>query len=307
MPATDSGTAWAGAGAGLGHDRDALARKHARYRELIADIRAVVQRVVPAGSAVAVVSKGDDELLNLEGRRGWHFPQAADGGYVGHHPGTSADAIAQLEAVRAKGADYLLFPATSFWWLDHYVDFRLYLHEHYRLVHEDEVCRIYALRLSQAPKESSSVSAHDARYRELVGQVQEVVDAILPADATVLVLSGGDRRLLELGGRRAWHFPQGEEGAYRRQPADRPVLDAQLDRLRQAGARFLVVPQTMFEWLESAQLKPLLEERFRLLVRQQHVCLIFEQADARHDPSCRAVGRPPLCTRGVRGRSTADG
>ena len=46
----------------------------------------------------------------------------------GRHPGSSDEAIAQLDAVRATGVDHLLVPATSSWWLDHYVGFAAYLH-----------------------------------------------------------------------------------------------------------------------------------------------------------------------------------
>src|SRR5205085_730238 len=83
---------------------------------------------------VIVVSKGDDELLNLDGRIGWHFPQTEDGAYIGYHPADSVAAIAHLEALRAKGADYLLIPSPSLWWLEHYSGFKNHLEDHYRRV-----------------------------------------------------------------------------------------------------------------------------------------------------------------------------
>ena len=43
-----------------------------------------------------------------------------DGTYAGYHPGTSEEAIEHLEAVRERGAEYILFPQTAFWWLDFY-------------------------------------------------------------------------------------------------------------------------------------------------------------------------------------------
>ena len=43
-----------------------------------------------------------------------------DGTYAGHHPADSAEAIAHLEALRAKGAEYIVFPQTALWWLDYY-------------------------------------------------------------------------------------------------------------------------------------------------------------------------------------------
>jgi len=44
--------------------------------------------------------------------------------YAGYCPRGSYEAIAQLEGLRAKGAQYLLFPQTAFWWIDHYPECR---------------------------------------------------------------------------------------------------------------------------------------------------------------------------------------
>ena len=35
---------------------------------------------------MAVISKGDEALLNLDGRKAWHFPQDEQGSYLGYHP-----------------------------------------------------------------------------------------------------------------------------------------------------------------------------------------------------------------------------
>ena len=48
-----------------------------------------------------------------------------------------------LEEVRARGADYLLFPSTAFWWLDFYTDFRHHLDSRYRRVLDEPDCIIY--------------------------------------------------------------------------------------------------------------------------------------------------------------------
>lgn len=121
-------------------------RPNQQYAELVQRIRGVVADVVPHGATVLMVSKGDDMLLQLDGRYGWHFPQQGDGRYSGHHPADSAEAIAHLEALRAKGADYLVFPSIASWWLDYYSDFRCYLERYYRVVaHEDNGCLIFAL------------------------------------------------------------------------------------------------------------------------------------------------------------------
>ena len=102
------------------------------YRRLVERIRAAVGEAVPAGASVLVVSRGDRDLVRLDnGRAAGHFPQDADGSYLGHHPRDSKEAVAHLEALRRGGAQYLVLPATSYWWLEHYADFAEHLRSHY--------------------------------------------------------------------------------------------------------------------------------------------------------------------------------
>jgi GT2 family glycosyltransferase len=121
-----------------------------RYRHLMGVIRDVVDAKVPAGETVAVVSRGDDELLELGSHPAWHFPQDDDGGFVGYHPHDSAEAITHLENLRRQGARYLLVPPTAYWWLDHYRNFALHLEQRYRrLTREDEGCLLFELSLNR--------------------------------------------------------------------------------------------------------------------------------------------------------------
>jgi len=121
------------------------------YRDLVRDIRDVVGRVVPPGGDVMVVSKGDHNLLQFEGRTGCHFPETDTGVYVGYHPGDSAAAIAALEAAIDRGHQYLLFPGTSLWWLDHYDGFRTHLDARYPRLWSDRQCVLYDVRQPGTP------------------------------------------------------------------------------------------------------------------------------------------------------------
>ncbi|HEY3107732.1 MAG TPA: hypothetical protein VGL23_03215, partial [Chloroflexota bacterium] len=122
-----------------------LPSKQLRYQRLIEEIRAVVPAAVPAGAVVAVVSRGDDALLALDGRVGWHFPRTADGAYAGHHPADGAAALAHLAELRARGARYLLLPSTALWWLEHYPELRDHLERGCERVWGDDRCLIYQL------------------------------------------------------------------------------------------------------------------------------------------------------------------
>ena len=117
------------------------------YRNMATRLRALVDAHVPAAATVLVVSKGDDALLDLGSRRGWHLPQSESGAYAGHYPEDSSEAIAQLESLRARGGEFVVFPRTSQWWLEHYEGLRRHLEGRYaRVADESETGTIYALR-----------------------------------------------------------------------------------------------------------------------------------------------------------------
>ena len=71
------------------------------------------------------------------------------GGEAGQDPADSVEAIAQLEKLREKGAEFLLLPGTGFWWLEHYEGFKQHLDMHYRRTWSDEDCIIYQLSESE--------------------------------------------------------------------------------------------------------------------------------------------------------------
>ncbi|MGY1703973.1 glycosyltransferase family 2 protein [Geodermatophilus sp. SYSU D00697] len=116
------------------------------YEQMISRIRDLVHRHLPGDATVIVVSKGDDELLKLYGRRAWHFPREESGLYAGYHPPSGQSAVVHLEALRAFGGQYFLLPATSAWWLDQYPELRSHLEDNARKVAEEpEVGTIFAL------------------------------------------------------------------------------------------------------------------------------------------------------------------
>jgi GT2 family glycosyltransferase len=121
-------------------------RIDAGYQRMREQIREAVGTTVPAGATVLVISRGDDALLALDGRLGWHFPRTAGGVYAGYYPADSAAAIEMLESERARGAGYLLIPETAAWWLDHYGEFREHLKGRYReALSETDTCVLYSL------------------------------------------------------------------------------------------------------------------------------------------------------------------
>jgi glycosyltransferase involved in cell wall biosynthesis len=133
-----------------------MPRRH--YERLIRRIRAAVDDVLPVDATVLVISRGDDALLDLAGREAWHFPQADNGAYAGHHPRDSTAAIRHLESLRKRGAGFLLLPATALWWLDYYAGLREHLQKHYTVAAEapDEYV-VYDVRQTGAHNGNTAV------------------------------------------------------------------------------------------------------------------------------------------------------
>jgi ABC-type multidrug transport system fused ATPase/permease subunit/GT2 family glycosyltransferase len=120
-------------------------RTDPEFEALVQRVSATVKSHVPDGAKVLVVSRGADELIRFGDREGWHFPQLEDGTYAGQHPADDAEAIAELERLRERGAEYLVLPATALWWLDHYQGFRDHLDRFACTVDEEDVGMIFDL------------------------------------------------------------------------------------------------------------------------------------------------------------------
>jgi hypothetical protein len=120
--------------------------RFAQYQRLVSQIKEIIAGVTPLGSTVLVASKGDSALLELDRRHGWHFPQDDVGTYAGYHPADGAAAVAHFEALRRKGATYLVFPNPAFWWLEYYAELRKCLDGFYERIWADNHCIIYDLR-----------------------------------------------------------------------------------------------------------------------------------------------------------------
>ena len=129
------------------------------YAKLVGEVRERIREAIPSGATVLVAAKGDEAMLELAEARGWHFPQAADGRYAGYHLASDTAMIAHLEALRARGADHLVIPATTLWWLDHYRDFGHHLGERYECILRDERCAVYRLASRSSGRPAGPIAA----------------------------------------------------------------------------------------------------------------------------------------------------
>jgi hypothetical protein len=247
----------------------------ASYDEVVARCRRMVEENVPSHAGVAVVSRGDDRLTDLGSRRAWHLPSLLDGTYAGHHPADGEEAVAHLDALRGRGAEFLLIPKTSLWWLDHYGELREHLADRCPAPHEDPAAgRLYRLGPTAAPAERVDPPSRPTSTgveKALGRNVSELVEALLPPRATVGVVGVPERVPLQLGRRsvRRW----GTDGL----PEAVALLAAQ--------EGFLVLTQDAYRDLErDARADRLLGERCRTVTDQRHVCRILEVRGAPAPP-----------------------
>ncbi len=274
-----------------------IARGYPDYFGLVDQVTSMVTAVVPPSETVLMVSKGDENMLTLGSRKGWHFPRQEDGRYAGYYPTDSEDAVRQLEDLRKRGAGYIVFPATSLWWLDHYPELNRHLEHRYRcMVRDDDVCAIYELTekpeaervaadTGDAPgtTEAEPAAAADPARRLAVNvdQLVSFVDSILPPVTPVAVLSSGDERVMQLAGRETWHFPQDRSGSFAAMEDPEMAL-GQLDDLRRRGLEFLVVPRET-PWLaHHPEFMDQVEQRYLCVARQRYLCTVYDLNESPH-------------------------
>jgi hypothetical protein len=113
------------------------------YLAVVNRVRRTVRERLPKEARVLVIGRGDEDLVQLSGRRAAHFPQDAAGDFAGEYPGTGGEAVDQLRDLVGQGWDHLVIPSTSFWWLDSYPEFRIHLLREWHAVHRDENCLIF--------------------------------------------------------------------------------------------------------------------------------------------------------------------
>jgi hypothetical protein len=119
------------------------------YAKLRQALKGLVDLTLPKETTLLVIARGDDDLLDLSTQRAWHFPRAINGKFAGCYPANSEEANRHLEQLRYLGAEYLVIPRTSFWWLEFYEDFTRHLQQNYRIVaYQEDVCIVYGLSKS---------------------------------------------------------------------------------------------------------------------------------------------------------------
>lgn len=117
------------------------------YRQLLDRMRASVLANLPPEAPVAVASMGDASMLELDGRPAWHFPDTESAAEATYTTSDTEHLLAQLEALRQAGAQFLLLPAPAWSWSSRYPQLNRWIETMYHsLVRDDGICNIYDLR-----------------------------------------------------------------------------------------------------------------------------------------------------------------
>ena len=248
----------------------------AEYQDLVTRVRDCASRTIPPGGRVLVVSKGDDLLLQLGTCHAAHFPQETDGRYAGYYPSNSTAATEHLEALRGRGAEYLLFPSTAMWWLDHYADFRRHLHSRYRVLASEPACVIFSLRAARFTEGAASQDLLAARHDQELRQLRELLHSLLPDDASIAVVAAGDPALLDLGFANAQEFSPAPAGGNPNVLAVGGGFPRDLHDLASSGVEYVIVPGLASTLLDDYRdIVAKLEADCQPIVSQQHLGSVF--------------------------------
>ena len=253
------------------------------YGDLIESVRETANAMIPRNATVLVVSRGDEELLRIGPRRALHFPQDEFGRYAGYHPQDSDAAISALEAMRARGGEYLLLPSTSFWWLDYYEELRKHLEENYPAVASTDDCIVFELLATDAQPGTAGADTQEVsaatQIRQLAAPLDDLLRALLPADAAVAVVATDDGDLPSFADARAVHPAETGEGV--------------ASFLAAAGdAEFAVIPATAYDRLYGAGARPDSVGPWRLVTRQRHMCEVWERVGEAESPAKDSSAAP---------------
>jgi len=116
------------------------------YHESAADLRLLgleLHRITPEKSLIVAANYGDPTVFYYAERKGWHFSER--GAIYNGHPAGNAEAIADLAALRGRGATHFVVYTGTFWWLNYYKEFARHLTATSELVERTPQFGIYKL------------------------------------------------------------------------------------------------------------------------------------------------------------------
>jgi GT2 family glycosyltransferase len=156
--------------------------------DFAADLRQALAAHVPQTALTAVATGGDEWLLSLPDCETCHFPRAFDGDDGLSEASGETALIANLEALRAAGVDFLFVPAGQRWLLERNALFRAHLGDYARVLDSEELGTCFRL---DAPDPSKA-------WRRQLVELAESVERETGREASILDWNSGLPLLDEL-------------------------------------------------------------------------------------------------------------
>ena len=146
-----------------------------------AKVRQALAAHVPQSAMTAVATGGDERLLSLLDCTTCHFPRASDGDYGGDRARGETALIANLEALRAAGADFLFVPADQRSLLERNLRFHAHLGEYPRTLDSEELGVCFSL---DSPDSSKA-------WRRELAELEESVERETGREGSILDWDSG--------------------------------------------------------------------------------------------------------------------
>jgi hypothetical protein len=223
------------------------------FQQMVSRIRELVRERLPADATVAVATGGSSELLRLDGRRAWHFPQAEQSNK------------GELFAQGAEGS--VATPA----WIEPGMTYE------FSLYGGPEFSRLLAQLLVRGTADPPSVA-----NAELIPQELSRGDGVLLMAIPNPVPAAEEPGTTNI----TWSTGNGSEGQLYvssvgeylgRDPISSDESSARLESAKANGAQYLLIPAKSFWWLDQYQeFRERVETRYPAVARDEDTCIIFD-------------------------------
>jgi glycosyltransferase involved in cell wall biosynthesis len=222
-------------------------------QRMVSRIREIVREQLPSDAIVAVATSGNSELLRLDGRQAWHFPQMKEGGVTG-----------QLFARGAKGS--VETPA----WIEAGMTYV------FSLYGGTEGSKLLAQLLVRGVADPFPI-ASDQRVPEESAPEEGVLLTAIPNPVSAGEKPGVTNITWSTGDGSVGQLYVSSVGVYAgRDPANSNEALRFLESIKAKGAEYLVIPAKSFWWLDDYQeFRRHVEANYRAVVRDDNTCIIF--------------------------------
>lgn len=142
-----------------GEESDTVRRARARAQQGKLETEAIqrLREILPSGARYILVDEDRSDIKDGIESRAVPFLEK-DGEYWGP-PSDDIHAIRELERMRREGAEFIVFPWITFWWLEYYGEFAEHLVRSGRCLQRDDLMTVYQLhRPSAADRRHTSAT-----------------------------------------------------------------------------------------------------------------------------------------------------